>query len=239
MSGWKAKRFWKTVSVVEENGAWAIRLDARALKTPAKSPLHVPTRAMAEAIAAEWDAQTGEVRPDTMPVTRAANSALDKVGPQFEAVAAMLAEYGATDLLCYRAEAPRELVEHQAAAWDPLLDWAASDLGAPLVVGTGIVPVTQPPESLSRIAQAIQAHDPFRLTALHDLIAITGSAVIGLAIARGQIGVEEGWLASRIDEHWQILQWGADEEAEAVEAIKKRDLAAAAHFLALCSVGNA
>ena len=239
MSGWKAKRFWKQATVEPEGAGWGVRLDGRPVKTPAKSPLVVPTEAMARAIAAEWDAQQAEVRPATMPVTRAANSAIDKVTPQFAAVAAMLADYGGTDLLCYRAEGPVPLVERQRAAWDPLLDWAAQHLGAPLACATGVLPVAQAPDSLARLTAEVQEFDPFRLTALHDLVAISGSLVIGLAVARGRIGVDAGWLASRIDEHWQAEQWGADDEATAAEAVKRAAMADAARFLMLCDGANA
>lgn len=234
MSGWKAKRFWSAATVEPDGAGWGIRLDGRPVKTPAKAPLIVPTEAMAQAIAAEWDAQQGEVRPETMPLTRAANSAIDKVTPQFDAVAAMLADYGGTDLLCYRAEAPEPLIARQSAAWDPLLDWAAAELGAPLTVCTGILPVAQPSDSLARLTQAVQAHDPFRLTALHDLVAISGSLVIGLAIARGQLDAAAGWEASRIDETWQTEQWGDDDEAAAAAAVKRQAMQDAARFLWLC-----
>lgn len=235
MSGWTAKRFWTTATVEPEGSGWAVRLDGRAVKTPAKAPLIVPTRAMACAIAAEWDAQDGVVKPDTMPVTRAANSAIDKVTPQFDAVAEMLADYGGTDLLCYRAEAPAPLAARQAAAWDPLLDWAAHSLGARLVPVFGVVPVPQDPASLDRLAQQVRGFDPFRLTALHDLVAISGSLVIGLAVASGRIPVDQGWMISRIDEHWQAEQWGADAEAEATEAVKRTAMQDAARFLHLCT----
>lgn len=234
MSGWKAKRFWQAASVVPEGAGWGVRLDGRAVRTPAKAALVVPTEAMAQAIAAEWDAQAGEVAPATMPVTRAANSAVDKVTPQFDGVAAMLADYGGTDLLCYRAEGPEPLVARQAAAWDPLLDWAAREFGAPLTVGRGVVPVAQPAGSLERLAAAVRAHDAFRLTALHDLVAISGSLVIGLAVARGRLSAAEGWAASRIDETWQAELWGADAEAAEAETVKRAAMAEAARFLALC-----
>ena len=234
MGGWKAKRFWKAASVVPDGAGWAVRLDGRAVKTPAKAPLVVPTAAMAHAIAAEWDAQQGTVSPATMPVTRASNSAIDKVAVQFDEVAAMIAAYGGSDLLCYRAEGPAALVARQAAAWDPLLDWAAVVLSAPLVVTAGIVPVAQPAASLDRLAAEVRGFDPFRLAALHDLVAISGSLVIGLAIANGRIGVGDGWDASRIDETWQAEHWGLDDEAAELAALKQQALADAARFLRLC-----
>ncbi len=151
MSGWAPKRFWKEVSVAEQDGGFTVHLDGRPVKTPASAPLLLPTRAMAEAIAAEWDAQQGEIRPETMPMARFAHSAIDKVTPQFDAVAEIVAAYGASDLLCYRAETPERLVARQAEGWDPLLAWAGEALGAPLRTGSGVIPVDQPAESLDAL----------------------------------------------------------------------------------------
>lgn len=234
MSGWGRKRFWKTVSVVPVEGGFAIHLDSRAVKTPAKTPLVVPTRALADMIAAEWEAQGTEVKPDTMPATRAANAALDKVAVQFDEVAALLAAYGETDLLCYRAEGPAELVARQAAAWDPLLDWAAERFGVRWVVTTGIMPTPQPEATLARLGAQVRGFSPFQLTAFHDLVAMSGSLVIGLAATEGAAPVEQLWQASRIDEEWQALQWGRDDEAEAQAARRHRAFLAAATFFSAC-----
>lgn len=234
MSAWKAKRFWKEAKAEACDGGFTVRLDARAVKTPAKSPLVVPTLAMAEAIAEEWDAQQGLVKPDTMPVTRAANSAIDKVAVQFDEVAGLLAAYGESDLLCYRAERPVELVARQAVVWDPLIEWCATELSAPLTVTAGVVHVTQPAESVRHLAQAVRAFSPFHLAAVHDLIAISGSLVLALAVTRGRISVDEAWELSRIDESWQNEQWGVDEDAAVLEAFKREALHAAARFYALC-----
>lgn len=233
MSGWKPKRFWKNAEPVPEGAGWTVRLDGRGVKTPAKAALIVPTRAMAQAIAVEWDAQQAEVRPDTMPVTRAANSAIDKVSVQFDEVAALIAAYGGSDLLCYRAEGPAGLVARQARAWDPLLDWASATLAAPLVVTSGVVPVDQPPASLDRLSGHVRRFDPFGLTALHDLVALTGSLVIGLAVAQGRVSVAEAWDASRVDETWQAEHWGVDQDAAAIVALKRQALGDAARFLGL------
>ena len=204
------------------------------MKTPAKTPLVVPTEALARMIAAEWDAQDGAVRPETMPATRMANSALDKVAPQFDAVAAMLAEYGGTDLLCYRAPEPEALIARQAAAWDPLLDWAAETFGARLATGRGVMHVAQDADAVARLARPLSDASAFQLAALHDLIAISGSLVLALAVASGRLGAAEAFDLSRIDESWQAEQWGRDEEADALEAVRRTDLAFAAQFLAAC-----
>ena len=234
MSDWKPKRFWTAASVAPVEGGFTVLLDGRGVKTPAKAPLVVPSEALARLIAAEWDAQVEKVAPETMPATRAANSALDKVAVQFDQVAEMLAEYGGTDLLCYRAEGPAELVARQAAGWDPLLDWASDRYGAPLVATAGVMFIAQPPGSLAALRHAVFDQTPFQLAALHDLIAITGSLILGLAVAEGRLSPDEAFDLSRIDEHWQIEQWGEDEEAAALEASKRQALHEAARFYGLC-----
>lgn len=234
MSGWAPKRFWKQADVVASNDGFTVSLDGRGLKTPAKTAFWVPTRALAEQVAKEWQAQGDKINPETMPFTRTANSALDKVTPQFAAVADMLAAYGGSDLLCYRAEAPRELVARQQSAWGPLLRWANAEFGAELVVTQGVMPVAQPAACLQVLTQAVHALDPFQLAAFHDLVAISGSLVLAFAIARGQISVDVGFDLSRIDEAWQIELWGADEDAVESEAIKRASLQHAARFFALC-----
>jgi chaperone required for assembly of F1-ATPase len=234
MSGWKAKRFWKLATAEACEGGFTVRLDGRAVKTPAKAAFVLPTLEMAKAAAAEWDAQTGAVKPETMPVTRAANSAIDKLSQQFDEVVGILAAYGASDLLCYRATGPEGLVARQAAGWDPLLQWADSALGAPLRVTAGIVHIDQPAQSLARLHDLTAAFDPFRLAAFHDLVAITGSLVLAFAVTSGRLSADEAFALSRIDETWQAELWGVDEDAAALEASKKQALLEAAQFFALC-----
>ncbi|MEY4696923.1 MAG: hypothetical protein RIT14_1351 [Pseudomonadota bacterium] len=239
MSGWKAKRFWSAAVAEPCDGGFAVRLDGRAVKTPAKTSLVVPTQALAEAIAAEWDAQQGLVKPDTMPCTRAANSALDKVSPQFAEVVGLLAAYGETDLLCYRAEAPQPLVARQTAGWDPVLAWAADALKAPLRVTSGVVPIAQDADVLRRLHDQVAALSPFHLAAFHDLVAISGSLILGFAVIHGRLTAPEAWALSRIDEQWQIDQWGEDEEAAALEARRHADFLQAARFYGLCGAQSA
>ena len=234
MSGWVAKRFWAEARAVEGPGGWGVALDGRALRTPAKAVMALPSAALARAVAAEWQAVTGEVRPALMPMTRLANSAQDKVAPQFAAVAGSVAAYGGTDLLCYRAEAPAELAARQAAGWDPLLGWSAAVLGAPLGVTRGLMPVAQPAASLAALADRVAALGPHELAALHDLVAIPGSLVLGLAVAAGRLTADEAFALSRIDEVWQAEQWGEDAEAAESEAVRRADHALAARFLELC-----
>ncbi|MDS9466389.1 ATP12 family protein [Paracoccus sp. MBLB3053] len=219
-SEWKARRFWKSASVREAEGGWEVTLDGRPVRTPGKLSLILPTAALAEAIAAEWDAQEDVIDPNTMPLTRAANSAVERVAQQFEAVASMLAEYGGTDLLSYRAEAPEDLIRAQAEGWDPLIDWAATHLKAPLRITHGIVPVPQEESSLLKLKAEVVALDAFGLTALHDLVTLPGSLVLGLAVIHGRIDADASHALSRIDEEYQAQSWGRDEEADEAAAAR-------------------
>lgn len=220
MSGWAAKRFWTDAQVTPQDGGFAVALDARPVRTPAKAPLIVPTHALARAIADEWMAQGERVDPGTMPVTRSANAAIDKVAVQHAEVAEMIADYGDSDLLCYRAAAPGELVAEQAAAWDPMLAWCDSFYAAPLIQRTGIVHSPQTPASLKILRAAVHAQDNYALTALHDLVSLSGSLVIGLAALQDDQDIEYLWKLSRLDEEWQARLWGADDEAEELAARK-------------------
>ncbi|MFV0492372.1 MAG: ATP12 family chaperone protein [Pseudorhodobacter sp.] len=234
MTGWAPKRFWKTASVEEAAEGFSVMLDGRSLRSPAKAALILPKRDLAAAIATEWDAQQEEVQPETMPFTRIANSAIDKVAPQFDAVVGVIAAYGASDLLCYRAGDPEELVARQSDAWDPVLDWAAETLGTCLTVTTGVIPVDQPPEAISRLEEELRDLDPFRLAAIHDLVAISGSLVLGLAVARSQLAPERAFDLSRIDEIWQMERWGEDELATEAMVLKRAAFNHAARFYKLC-----
>lgn len=221
MSDWKLKRFWTEAAASETDNGWTVTLDGRAVKTPAKALLTVPTQALAEAVAAEWAAQEGEVNPNAMPFTRLANSAQDKVAVQHADVAAMLAEYGGSDLLCYRAQSPQELVDRQAAEWDPLLAWIAEAEGIVLNVQSGIMPTSQPEDALDRIHTLTRAMTPTVLTGFHDLVALSGSWVIAYRALSDAAQAEALWQAAHVDEIWQAEQWGDDEEALATRAIKR------------------
>lgn len=237
MSGWARKRFWKDVTVAEAEGGYAVLLDGRAVKTPAKAALVMPTRALADMVAAEWAAVDEKIDPEAMPTTRGVNAAIDKVRGQFHEVAQMLAAYGETDLLCYRADRPAELVARQAAAWDPLLDWAAKRFGVRWSVGSGVMPHPQSPETLAALGAHVESFSAFELTGFHDLVAMSGSLVIGLAATEGQGTPESLWNASRIDEDWQAEEWGEDEEAVALASVRKAAFLRAAAFFAACG-GN-
>lgn len=235
MSEWAAKRFWREVSVVPEQGGFALRLDGRPVRTPAKAPLRLSTAPLAELVAEEWRAVGEVIDPSLMPATRAGNAAIDKVAPEREAVVAELAGYGASDLLCYRAEAPEGLRRRQAEAWDPLLRWAEARHGARLAVTAGVMPAPQDPGALARLAAPLRGADPFALTGLSDLVALSGSLVIGLAATSGEWEADDLWERSRVDEAWQEEAWGRDEEAAEAAARRRRDFLAAGRFHALAT----
>lgn len=230
MSDWKAKRFWTECKVAEAEGGFTVLLDGRGVKTPAKTPLIVPTVALAEAIAAEWDAQEGEIDPRTMPVMRGANAALDKVATQHDEVAALIADYGGTDLLCYRATSPEELIARQAAAWDPVLDWAAEHLSARLQQGQGVMHVAQDPAVLQSLHDKVRALTNFELAAFHDLVGISGSLILGFAAVHDLHPIDDLWTLSRVDETWQQELWGEDEEASEHAEIKRQAFVQAKRF---------
>ena len=221
MNAWAAKRFWADVTVAPDDGGFGIRLDERPVKTPAKATLIVPTRALGDAIADEWRAIEGTVNPNVMPFTRSANAAIDKVTIQFGEVAEMLGAYGGSDLLCYRAATPDGLVQRQCAGWDPLLDWADETFGARLASTTGIMPLQQSQAALKSIAAPLFAATAFELTALHDLIALSGSLVLALGVTHRRLAPNDAWALSRIDEDWQAEQWGIDEDAAQMAEIKR------------------
>lgn len=233
MSDWKAKRFWDAATVEPGPDGFAILLDGRPVRTPAKAQLILPTEALARSVSEEWAAQEGQVDPGTMPLTRAANAAIDKVTPQFAEVANLISDYGDSDLICYRADYPQGLVERQAQAWDPLMEWAAATFGARLEARSGVMHNPQSIDATAALSTAVHKMSAFELTALHDLVGLSGSLVIGLAVTKGFEAPESLWERSRVDELWQIEEWGEDEEAAQAAAVKKQEFLTAETFFRL------
>ncbi len=236
MSDWKAKRFWKEAVVVAAPDGFAIELDGRPVKTPAKQGLVVPTKDMADAVAAEWQAQEGVIKPNTMPVTKTANAAIDKVAVQHAEVADMLAAYGDADLLCYRADAPAALVARQAEYWNPMLDWAQTTLDVRLQPRTGVIHQPQEAAELVKIYARTHAMDVFELAAFHDLVSLSGSWVLGFAATQRARDSLELWDLSRLDEIWQAEQWGQDDAAEAMASLKMASFLHACRMFQLCQI---
>ncbi len=227
------KRVYKTADVRAEAGGFAVVLDGRAARTPARNPLVLPNAALARAIVEEWERQDKELRPEAMPLTRIAAGAIDLVGRERARIVGAVAAYAETDLVCHRAERPEALAARQAAAWNPLLDWLASRFGARLSAGAGVLPIAQPDDALASLRAAVEGFDDFALAALHAATAATGSLVIALALAEGRLDAEAAWAASRIDEAFQAEAWGEDAEAKARADALAAEVRAAARFFAL------
>ena len=228
----KIKRFYKEVDVIGESEGVAVTLDGRAVRTPAKAKLALPTEALARAIAAEWSGQGAEVQPAAMPLMQLACTALDTVAANRDRVVGDVASYGEHELLCYWTADQPELAARQQAQWQPLLDWAALTLDAPLTVTKGVAPVVQPPQAMSALAAAVTGDD-FELMALAAAVQAAGSLVIGLALCRGEIDAAAAFEAAQLEESYQIELWGEDREAlERREAIRA-ELVAARRFLDL------
>ena len=227
------KRFWKDVTVEPGKEGWAVNLDSRPVKTPARAALAVPSEVLAEAISDEWRAVGETIDPRALPLTGLANAAIDRVAPDPRAFAAKLAEYAEGDLACYRVDGPSALVARQESSWDPLLAWARRRYDIDFVTTSGLMHVAQPPATVERLSHAVAALDPFRLAGLSPLVTIGGSLVAALAVLENAITSEEAWAAVSIDERWQLEQWGSDAEAEAALENRRRDFLAAARFLEL------
>jgi chaperone required for assembly of F1-ATPase len=227
------RRFYQNAEPARRAGGHGIALDAKPLKTPAKHDLVVPNAALAAAVAEEWNAQRAEIHPATMPMTRLATTAIDRVATQREAVVQQTANYAATDLVCYRAAHPPALAARQQAVWQPLIDWVLLRYDAPLKVTTGVIPRSQAADSLRAFAAAVAGLDDFALTALHVATAACGSLVIALALLEGRIDAEEAFAASQLDETFQIEAWGEDSELAERRRALGADIQAAARFISL------
>ncbi len=232
------RRFYQEVGVAEAEGAFGPRLDGRAVRTPAKQALAVPTRALADAIAVEWREQGALIDPDTMPLTRLANSAIDGVAFHKEPTAAAIVKFAETDLVCYRASDPAQLVAEQAAAWDPVLAFARERFDARFVPVQGIIYVEQPESACAAVRDAVAsvAAGPggtLRIAALSTMTTLTGSVLIALAVAFDAMDVETAWAAAHVDEDYQMRAWGTDAEAVQRRERRWRDMAAAARLYAL------
>ncbi len=227
------KRFWKSAEAVKSGSRWGVELDGKPLRTPARAPLEVPSEALARAMADEWNAAPETFEPRSMPLTGFANAAVDRVAPDPAMFGASLAQYGESDLTCYRAEGPQGLVNAQEQAWDSLLAWGRRRFDVDFRTTCGILHVAQPVATTDRLAHTVAALDPFRLAGLSPLVTIGGSLLAALAVLEGAVTVAQAWDAVSVDDRWQLEQWGADSEAETRLENQRRDFLAAAAFLDL------
>jgi chaperone required for assembly of F1-ATPase len=227
------KRFWTNVVAVAVADGWAVELDGRRMKTPARRELVVPNEALAEAIAGEWSAVGETIDPRAIPLTGLANAAIDRIADDPRRFADDLARYAQSDLTCYRAEGPSALVQRQAESWDALLGWARRRYDVDFATCQGVMHVAQPAETVAKLGHAVAALDSFRLAALSPLVTIGGSLIAALAVIEQAVPPEAAWEAVSLDDRWQLEQWGADAEAEATLDARRRDFLAAARFLEL------
>jgi chaperone required for assembly of F1-ATPase len=224
------RRFYKDVTVTDELG---IALDGRTVKTPLKSPLQLPTRALAEAVAAEWAEQGAEIKPSTMILTKLANTAIDRVRTDRARIEAEVLDFANSDLVCYRADRPPELVQRHVKHWEPVIDWARMSLDAPFEVTQGIVHKAQPREAITAHALALKDLNDFELAAYHSIMTLTGSALIAMMLARHATTPEAAWTAAHVDEDYQIDQWGQDAEAQTRREVRHAEFMACCKFLEL------
>jgi chaperone required for assembly of F1-ATPase len=227
----RKRRFYHEVTVRDDPAGFAVALDGRPIKTPARRTLAAPCRPLAEAIAAEWRAQTEFVDPATMPMTRLANTLIDGVAVAQDEIAGDIVKYLGSDLVCYRAATPDRLVARQSLHWDPILAWAKAALGAEFTAVQGITHFRQPDEAIVRASAAIP-RDPWRLGAAHAVTTLTGSALIALALACGDIGLDAAWTAAHVDEDWNMELWGRDELGLKRRIYRFAEMTAAARVLA-------
>lgn len=224
------KRFYTAAGIAEEADGFVVTLDGRPVRTPGRKALAAPARVLAEAMAAEWDAQQDTIDPLSMPLTRLANSVIDGVADDVAAVADDMAKYFETDLLFYRAGFPEALIARQGRHWDPVLRWAADDAGAHFILTEGVMHVKQPDSAVAAM-RALLPRDAWSVGALHVVTTMTGSALLALALRQGVLDAEAVWAAAHVDEDWNRETWGADEEVEQRRAARLKDYAAAATVL--------
>lgn len=227
------KRFYKESGILPlDEGGFGVGLDGRIVKTPAKAVLALPTQAAAKMIADEFDAQAGQVDPATMPVTRLANTAVDGVAADPQAVFEDVLRFASSDLICYRAGSPQKLVELQAQSWDPVLDLVRDNYGAQFILSEGVMHVEQPREAIAAIGAALKPHgSPIALAAVHSMTSLTGSALMAICVAGGLMDAESAWTAAHVDEDWNISQWGEDAEAAMRREFRRKEMIAAVSLL--------
>lgn len=229
------KRFYREVKIACEEGGFTILLDERPVKTPAKRHFLVPTQVFSEFIAQEFESQKHVIDPATMPMTRLVNTVIDGIADDMQVVFEDLLRFVACDMIFYRAQTPRGLVQKQSEQWDPLLDWAEEKLGARFYLTEGLMHVEQSPEALQAVSHYLRrVESPYMLAALHTMTTLTGSALIALAVAAGQIDADHAWSIAHLDEDWMMEQWGTDKEAMVCRAHKKVEFNAAATIVRTC-----
>ena len=227
------KKFYTLATVTDER---CIALDGRVVKTPMKAKLILPSHKLADAVAAEWNAQVDVINPAAMPLTKLANTAIDRAGGERAFVAGQVVEFSGSDMVCYRAGEPEALAILQASAWDPVLRWAEDAMGVKFKVVPGVIHQAQPPETIAAVEKHLASLDAFRLTVAHNLTTLTGSALLGLMLVAGETSPEAAWQAAHVDEDFQIAVWGTDEEAAQRRVWRRVDFDGSLQFLNLLKI---
>ncbi|MBC8269264.1 MAG: ATPase [Rhodospirillaceae bacterium] len=227
------KRFYKDASIATIEGGYTIHLDDKPVRTPLGQALLLPVLPLAEAVVSEWQAQDETINPASMPLCGYANTAIDRIGKEKAVVMANLLHFAETDLLCYQAKEPADLVTRQNEQWQPVLDWAAAALDVHLEVTSGVLPLTPSPEALQAIRDSLNKLDDMTFTAVASIAAATGSIILALAVSENHIGAEQAFELSLLDESFQKERWGEDAEAAARNQYLKDDINAAVLFLSL------
>lgn len=228
-----AKRFWETTSVTMTDDGWVITLDGRAIKTPAGQTVALSSQKLAEKVGEEWKAQEDKINPVTMPYFRYVVTAIDRVTPQRSDIISQLVRFSANDMLCYRDPVQLELAAEQHRRWNPMLEWAASQHGIKLETGAGVMPIKQADDTLKTAEGLLTDKDDFRLAGLYNLISLSGSFIIGVAIEQGRVAAEEGFDLAFLDELWQAQKWGSDTEADDRRKMIKQNMIEASAYLSL------
>ncbi|EJF77090.1 ATP12 chaperone protein [Candidatus Bartonella washoeensis] len=227
------KRFYKEVKITREEGGFSILLDKYPVKTPARRPFLVPKEACAALVAQEFESQKQVIDPIKMPITRFVNTVIDGIADDMQVIFEDLLRFVACDMIFYRAQTPKELVQRQCEQWDPLLDWVEEKLGSRFHLAEGLMHIEQPREAIQAVSNYLRkVQSPYILAALHTMTTLTGSALIALAFAAGKINSDHAWNIAHLDENWMMEQWGTDEEAMARRAHKKAEFNAAAVMIA-------
>jgi len=229
-----AKRFYDRAEIIRQTGTFSVALDGRAIKTPAAADLILPTETLAEAVAEEWNGQGETLDAAAMPMFRFAATVIDRVAPKRAEVIHVTLKFGETDLLCYRAAAPDDLVQRQIAGWQPWLDWAAETLGAKMAVTIGIVPINQPATAVAALANAVEGLNDYQLMGVSAAAAAAGSPVLGLALCQEALPPGDAASLAMLDDLYQVERWGDDADAEINRRRVEDEIAAAAGFMALC-----
>ncbi len=219
------KRFYKTAQVGHTDDGFIVKLDGAPIKTPSVNPMAIPYRSLAQAVADEWQGQGDKVDPKSMPLTGLVNTAIDRTPTDRAAMTIAVLRHAETDLLCYRAETPADLVRLQQQTWQPLLDWSAEQFDAQLIITNGILPVSQPPAALAALESALDNFNDLEFTALATLCAACGSLIVALALAHGHIDGDQAFVVAELDHDYQVQTWGADDEAVARQRTLKSDIA--------------